>query len=290
MTGPQRPRGNEGHPPEIEIDTRVAHPARVHNYLAGGDGNFAVDREAVDQAAAVLPGGMETARRALAAMVAFHTRVIRYLVTDAGVRQFLKVGTAVPAGEDVHEIALSIAPDVRVVYVGDDPMVLAHAHSMRRARPKGSTAYVHGSLRDAEAIMREAAATLDLDRPVALLLPATLNFVPDEDDPGGIVARLVAAMAPGSYVVLTHSSHDNRTGRMEEAAERFSKLLGEPYVVRTRDEIARFFDGLELVEPGLVQVDEWPPGPGTSGAGPDGADADAALVPAPIFGGVGRKP
>jgi hypothetical protein len=275
----QRPDGEAG-PPEIEIDTSVAHPARVHNYLAGGDGNFAVDREAVDQAAAILPGGLETVRHAVQSMAAFQARAVRYLVVEAGIRQLLKLGTAVPAAEDVHEIAQSAAPDARVVYVGSDPMVLAHAHSLRRAGRDGSTAYIHGSLRDPDAIIDQASTTLDLSRPVGLLMPATLNFVPDHSDPYGIVARVVGAVPSGSYLALTHTSHEIRTERMQEAADRFSKLLNQKYVIRTRDEIARFLDGLDLVEPGLVQIDEWRPPAGTP----------ISERPPPIYGAVARKP
>jgi S-adenosyl methyltransferase len=285
VTDRQRPRDGGEQPPEIEIDTTVADPARVHNFLAGGDGHFAVDREAVNQAATILPGGLDTAQRAVRSIVGFQSRVVRYVATEAGIRQFMKLGTAVPVVEDVHEVAHAVAPDARVVYVGNDPLALAHAHSLRRVRPEGSTAYVHASLTDTEAVVRQASATLDFARPVALLLPATLNFVPDDRDPYGIVARLVDAVPSGSYLALTHTSHEIRSERMLEAAERFSKLLGPQYVVRPRDQIARFFDGLDLVEPGLVQLDKWRPDPAEE---PDEPDEDRR--PAPIFGGVARKP
>lgn len=284
MTDRQRPSASDGQPPEIDIDTTVANPARVHNFLAGGDGHFAVDREAVTQAATILPGGLETAQRAVRSMTDFQTRVIRYLAVEVGIRQFMKLGTAVPVVEDVHEVAQSAAPDARVVYVGNDPMVLAHAHSLRRTRPEGSAAYVHSSLTDTEAIVRQASGTIDFGQPVALLLPATVNFVPDDRDPYGLVARLVDAVPSGSYMALTCTSPEIRSERMSEAAERFSKLLGPQYVVRPRDEIARFFDGLELVDPGLVQLDRWRPEPADAG---DAADPPR---PAPIYGAVGRKP
>jgi hypothetical protein len=284
VTDRQRPTKGGDQPPEIDIDTTVADPARVHNFLAGGDAHFAVDREAVNQAATILPGGMETAQRAVQSIVGFQARVIRYLAAEPAVRQFMKLGTAVPVVEDVHEVAQAAAPDTRVVYVGNDPLTLAHAHSLRRARPEGATAYIHASLADTEAVVRQASATLDFDRPVGLLLPATLNFVPDDRDPYGIVTRLLAAVPSGSYLALTHTSHEIRSERMLEAAERFSKLLGPQYVVRTKDEIARFFDGLDLVEPGLVQIDRWHPEPAGDAA------ADSNVRPAPIYGGVGRKP
>ncbi len=285
-------RSRRGQPPEVDIDTTVARPARVHSYLAGGDGHFAADREAVDRVAEVLPEGVETARRSVSTMAAFQAGVVRYLVASVGVTQILKLGTAVPAGEDLHEVALAAAPDeataraVRVVYVGSDPVVLAHAHALRRGSRKGTTAYVHGTLGDPEAILREASATLDLARPVAMVLPSTLNFVPDERDPYGIVARLVAAVAPGSYLAIAHITHDPTRGeRATEAAERFSKMLAEPFVVRGADEIAQFFDGLSLLEPGLVTIDRWHP----PGSAPPPSPRPSAR-PVPIYGALARKP
>ena len=282
MTDQERPIGGDRQPPVIGIDITAAHPARVHNFLAGGDANFAVDREAVEKTVGMLPGELETARRAVQTMAGFSARVVRHLVTDVGVTQFLKLGTAVPAGEDVHEIAQSAAPGTRIVYVGDDPTVLAHAHDLRRSCPEGTTAYVHGSLLDIGPIIEQAATTLDLDRPVAVLSPATMNFVADEDDPHGIVARIVAALAPGSYLALAHSSPDVGSERMREAAERFASLLGDPYVVRSREEIARFFAGLDLVEPGLVPIEQWRPAPG--------AEPDPTRRPVPLYGALARKP
>lgn len=282
MTDQDQPSGGGRPPPEIEIDITTAHPARVHNYLAGGAANFAVDREAVEKAVDMLPGELETARRAVEAMAGFQARVVRHLVVDVGVTQFLKLGTAVPAGEDIHEIAQSAAPGTRVVYVGDDPTVLAHAHSMRSSRPEGITAYVHGSLLDVDPIVEQASTTLDLARPVALLSPATMNFVADEDDPHGIVARFVDAVAPGSYLALAHSSPDVGSERMREAAEKFARLLGDPYVVRTRDQIARFFAGLDMVDPGLVPIEQWRPAPGE--------ELDPTRRPVPLYGALARKP
>jgi hypothetical protein len=291
VTERQRPDGSQRQPPEIDIDLVAAHPARIYNYLAGGDANFAVDREAVDQAAAILPGGLETVRRAVASMAAFQARVVRYLVVDAGIRQFLKLGTAVPQGDDVHEIAQAAAAGTRVLYVGDDPTVLAHAHSMRQSRPEGVTGYVHGSLLEVDAIMAQAAETLDLDQPVALLLPGALNFLTAEHDPYGIIRRAVDAVASGSYLALTHSSDDLRSERMQEAADKFAKLLADTYVIRTRDEIARFFDGLDLVDPGLVPIDHWhpppPPNPPPPAPAPD-PTPDHPLIP--IYAALARKP
>jgi hypothetical protein len=300
---PRRPR-HEGQSPEVDIDPSVARPARVHSYLVGGDGHFAADREAVDRMAEVLPEGVDTARRSVDTMAAFQARAVRYLVGE-GVTQFLKLGTAVPAGEDIHEIASDAAggsgdsggsggsgDDIRVVYVGSDPVVLAHAHALRRASPEGKTAYVHGTLRDPEDILRQASATLDMALPVAMLLPATLNFVPDESDAYGIVARLVSAVSSGSYLVIAHVTYDPARERTSEAAERFSKLLGEPYVVRSAAEIARFFHGLDIVGPGVGAVERWQP-PGTTpaeAAAAAGSATAASRKPVPLYGAVARKP
>jgi hypothetical protein len=283
----RRAVGSERLASEIEIDIGTAHPARVHNYLAGGDAHFAADRAAIDQAVAVLPGGLETARRAVQALAAFQDRVVRYLVAEVGIRQFLKLGSAVPAGEDVHEIAQAAAPGTRVVYVGHDPTVLAHAHALRRQCPEGVTAYVHGHVLKVEAIMREAATTLDLTRPVALLLPATLNFVPDQDDPHGVVARFVGAVPSGSYLALSHTSHEVGSERMQDAAERFGKVLVGPYVVRSRDEIARFLVGLDVLEPGLIPIERWRPATPTTIAAPP---PEPEGRPVPIYGALARKP
>ena len=288
MTDKPRHSEHEGQPPEVDIDTTVARPARVHSYLAGGDGHFAADREAVERVAEVLPEGIETARRSVDSMSAFLSRVVRYLAGEAGVTQFLKLGTAVAQREDIHEIAQDAAPDpavARVVYVGSDPIVLAHAHALRRGSPEGTVAYVHGTLRDVEAIIRQVSATLDLAQPVAMLLPATLNFVPDESDPYGIMARLMAAVTPGSYLAIAHATHDPARERRAEAAERFSKMLGEPYVLRSAAEIARFFDGLDLVGPAVGGIDRWYP-PGSARSVPPVEPGPAV----PIYGAVGRKP
>ena len=288
MTDKPRRFGHEGQPPDVEIDTSVARPARVHSYLAGGDGHFAADREAVERVAEVLPEGVETARKSVDAMSAFLGRVVRYLAGEAGVTQFLKLGTAVAQGEDIHEIAQDAAPAPvipRVVYVGSDPVVLAHAHALRRGSPEGTVAYVHGTLRDPEAIVRQAAETLDFAQPVAMLLPATLNFVPDEHDPYGIMAHLVAAMASGSYLAIAHATHDPARERRSEAAERFSKMLGEPYVLRSAAEIARFFDGLDFVGPPVGAIDRWYP-PGSASSAPPVEPGR----PIPICGAVARKP
>jgi S-adenosyl methyltransferase len=262
----------------VDIDPSAPHPARIYDYLLGGSENFAVDREAAEQVAGAHPGGLETARAVVRANRAFLGRAVRYLATDAGIRQFLDIGTGVPTEGNTHEVAQQVAPDSRIVYVDNDPIVLALSRSLLRSTPEGATAYVNGDLREPEAILDQAAATLDLARPVALMLVAVLHLIPDGDDPYGIVARLVDAAPRGSYLCVSCLAKDVHDNEMAEAAERHGKVVQEPFALRGRDDVARFFDGLELVEPGVVQVHRW------RREGP--ADAPAT----PIYGAVGRKP
>lgn len=263
------------------IDIGVAYPARVLNYLAGGDGNFAADREVAEDLGEALPGGISTARAAVRSLGAFMGRAVRYLTGEVGIRQFLVVGAAIPPARNVHEVAQQAAPGARFVYVGDDPVVLAHAHSLLRGAEAGVTAYVVGSLSDPEAILRRAGATLDFAAPVAVMLPTTLSFVPDSDDPTGIVARLLAAVPGGSCLTIAHPSFDFGAEGMAEAAQRLDKGMRPPFVVRSRAEIAGFFAGLDMAEPGLVQIDRWRP----DGSRPAGLPGR----PTPIYVGVGHK-
>jgi hypothetical protein len=266
----------------FDVDTRSAFPARFLNYLVGGDSHFAADRATVDYVADALPEGADTARVHVQAMDDFTVRVVGHLANPAGIRQFLHIGASVPAKNEVHEIAQAVAPDSRVVYVGNDPVVLAHAHARRRSTPQGATAYVHGTLRHPDEILRQAATTLDLDRPVALTMPVTLNFVPDRSDPWGIVEQLMDGLASGSYLVIAHIANDIPGPGSAEAAKRLGERLRDPFVVRSREEIARFFDGLEVVEPGVVEVGRWQVGDDGPYLGPGQS--------IPIHVGVGRKP
>jgi S-adenosyl methyltransferase len=275
----QPPSSDNKRSPDFEIDTRVTRPARLFNYLAGGAGNFTVDREVAEHVAEGMPGGLDTIRAAVRSVAEFTLRAVGYLVEEAGVRQLLYVGTPVPAGREVHEVAQQAAPDTRVVYVGNDPVVLAHAHTLQRGTPEGATAYVHGSLRAPEEIWEQAKETLDLSRPIAVLVPVTLHLVPDEADPYGIMTRLLDAVPSGSYLMISHATSDIPTEGVTTASERLREALPEEYVVRSSAEIARFFDGLDLVDPGLVQIDAWRPPPVTP-------TPDLVL---PLYGAVGRK-
>jgi hypothetical protein len=263
-----------------EIDTRVSRPARLHNYLAGGDGNFAVDREAAEKLAASLPDGLDMVRAAVQALADFTERAVRHLVAEAGVEQLMYVGTPVPTGREIHEIAHGLAPSARVVYVGNDPVVLAHAHTLKRSGPVGATAYVHGSLYEPAAMWAAAGRTFDLALPVAVLVPLTLCFVPDDADPYRLVAELLEPVPSGSHLAIAHPTTDIPTAGMDEATERLAEAIEEPYVVRSREAIARFVDGLDLVPPGLVPIDQWRPPP----------DSPAPPHPFPLYAALARKP
>jgi hypothetical protein len=262
----------------FEIDTSLAHAARVHNYLAGGDENFAADREAIEYAAAVLPGGLHAVRSVVRSMRSFMWRATTYLVQEAGVRQFLELGTAIPSAESLHLMAQQADPQVRVVYVSNDPVVLAHSHALRRSHPDGAAAYIHASLTDVEHIVHQAAATLDFAHPIAVVVPATMSFVPDERDPHGIIAHLVEYLGPGSFLALAHGTDE--IDEVKASATRLGERLGTGLTVRSRAQIARFFDGLELIGPGLVPLEQWP----------EGSPLERPGVLVPLYVGVARKP
>jgi S-adenosyl methyltransferase len=244
------------------LDTRLAHSARVYDYWLGGKDNFAADREAADQAIAANPGIVADVR----ANRAFLARAVRHLAADCGVRQFLDIGTGLPTASNTHQVAQAVAADARVVYVDNDPIVLTHARALLASTPQGATAYLAADLRDTSAILQEAAGTLDLARPVALMLLIILHLIPDADDPYGIVAALVRALPAGSYLVLSHPASDIRSAAMAEMTRRVNlRLAGPPATMRDRPAISRFFGGLEMLEPGVVQPQHWRPEPGEPG-------------------------
>jgi hypothetical protein len=194
---------------------------------------------------------------------AFLARAVRYLVDEAGIRQFLDVGTGLPTADNTHEVAQRIAPESRIVYVDNDPVVLVHARALLTSSPEGATDYVSADLRDPAAILEAAAATLDFTQPVAVMLLAILHVITDDDDPWGIVARIMAAMPPGSYLVISHPARDIHAEAIAEMTERFNQRMGGVLSTgRTRDEFARFFAGLDLVDPGIVPTPQWRPDPG----------------------------
>ena len=258
--------GTEREP--AEIDTSGAHVARVYDYLLGGRANFQVDREAAERAYAAWPGGLEGVRADARAHRAVLGRIVRYLVRHAGIRQFLDIGTGIPKENNVHEVAQREAPESRIVYVDRDPIVLAHAHKLLRGTPEGATTYVYGDLREPEAILAETRGTLDFSSPVAVLIFGVLHFFSESDNPADVVSRITAALAPGSHLALTHLARDVAGKDLTETFDRLNAMMAESVVLRGRDEVTALFDGLELVQPGVVQLPEWRPEPGTAPPGP----------------------
>jgi hypothetical protein len=252
----------------------VAHVARVYDYLLGGKDNFAADREAAEQAMRINPDIVSTVR----ANRAFLVRTTSYLVGQAGIRQFLDIGTGMPTNRNIHEVAQSIAPESRIVYVDHDPIVLTHARALLSSDPQGATDYLEADLREPGKILAEAAHTLDFSRPVAIMLIAILHLILDRDDPYDLVSRLVSAAAPGSYVVISHAASDIDTGAMISMTNRLNELMAQQSVPRTHREVAAFFAGLDLIEPGLVRIPEWRP-----------ASVSDSAVRAQMWGAVGRR-
>jgi S-adenosyl methyltransferase len=257
------------------FDTSVAHIARVYNFWLGGRDNYAADRDAAEQVIAAYP----TIRSSVRAQRAFLGRAVQYLVTEAGIRQFLDIGTGLPSADNTHEVAQRAAPESRVVYADNDPIVLAHARALLTSSPEGATHYVDADLRDTAKICEQAAEILDFGQPLAILLIGVLHCIPDHDDPAGIVSSLVSVMPPGSYLVIAHPASDIHQSQVSTAANRINPLMAEPVTLRTHDQVSRFLDGLDLVEPDLVQLHRWRPGP-------DGPVPDHDIA---NYGAIGRK-
>ncbi len=260
-----------------EIDTSVAHAARVYDYLLGGRANFKVDREAAELLYAVWPGGIDGVRADVRAHRALLGRVVRYFVRDAGITQFLDIGTGIPKEDNVHEVAQREGPQARIVYVDRDPIVLAHAHQLLRGTDEGAIRYIYGDLREPGPILREAAKTLDFSRPVAVLLFAILHFFSDADDPRALIGQLMAPLAAGSGLAVSLLGSDLLSDEVAEMFKRQNARLAEQVTLRSQDEVAALLDGLELVEPGVVPGTQWRP------------DAAAATVPAQVWCAVARK-
>ncbi len=244
-----------GGPAAGGLDTSVPHIARVYDYWLGGKDNFAVDREAAEQVIAAYPGILRDVR----AQRAFLAHAVGYLAGVVGIRQFLDIGTGIPTADNTHEVAQDVEPGCRVVYVDNDPMVLAHARALLTG-VTAPTAYVDADLRDTGTLLAGAARLLDFTKPAAVMLISVLHLIPDQDDPRAIVARLLEAVPSGSWLALSHPARDVHAQQVTEAASRFNQLAPAKATLRTRAEILRLFDGLELLEPGLVQVHRWRPG------------------------------
>ncbi len=271
MTSPHQP-----HPPDpaAGIDTSRANPARIYDALLGGKDNFPADRAAAHAILNVAP----QARRGAKENRAFLQRAVRYLAAEAGIRQFLDIGTGLPTQGNVHQVAQATAPDARVAYVDNDPVVHAHANALLADHI--TTVAVLADLREPDAILGqpEVRRVLDFARPVAVLLVAVVHFIKDEEDPAGIVATLRDAMAPGSFLVVSHATADFHPEVAAKITDVYRRASA-PLVLRSRSQIARFFDGFDLVAPGLVQPASWRP----DGEGPVSRDAGG------FYSGVGRR-
>ncbi|MER6979733.1 SAM-dependent methyltransferase [Streptomyces carpinensis] len=269
---------SDGHTPPDgppRPDTDVAHNARVWNFWLGGTDHHDVDRQVGEHVAGLFPVIREVAR----ADRAFLGRAVRFLTAERGVRQFLDIGTGLPTADNTHEIAQRIAPESRIVYVDNDPAVLVHARTLLTSTPEGVTAYIDADAHDPDAIVERASATLDLGRPVAVMMLGILNFVLDTDAARDIVRRVMAALPSGSCLALTHPTVDADLGGEGNVAamEFWNENATPPITARPRAEVAAFFEGLDLVEPGLVPCSRWRPDTGTPAA-------------VPQFGAVAVKP
>jgi hypothetical protein len=263
------------------INTGVPNPARIYDYFLGGKDNFPADREVADQVLAIAP----VARDVVEDNRAFLRRVVRHLAGEAGIRQFIDLGSGLPTRGNVHEIAQEVAPDARVVYVDNDAMVVTHSRALLAG---DNTVAIQADLREPEAIVGhpEVRELIDFEQPIALLLMAILHFIPDDEDPYGIVARFRDAMAAGSHLAVSHGTRDiparpdmspEAMAEMGAKVERLYQLTTSSLVTRTRAQVERFFDGFDLVEPGVVEIQLWRP---------DGSDP---LLPGGFYGGVGRR-
>ena len=268
------PEAGRTQPPGIDVST--AHIARVYNYWLGGKDNYPPDREAAQRVISAYPPILASVR----AQRQFLVRAVHYLAFDAGIRQFLDIGTGLPSADNTHEVAQRAAPGARIVYVDNDPIVLAHARALLSGSPEGETAYIDADLRDTGTILREAAAVLDFGQPVAVMLVGVLHCIPDADDPAALVRRLLAAVCSGSYLVVAHPASDIHTTLIGDAAGQLNEVMEQGVTLRSRAEVSRLITGLDLLEPGLVQLHRWRPGP--AGPVPDHELAN--------YGAVARKP
>ncbi len=262
--------------PSAELRPEVPHPARMYDYYLGGKDNFPADREAAERALSANPEFRSTAR----ANRGFLQRAVRH-VAEQGIDQFLDIGTGIPTAGNTHEIAQQVNPHAQVVYVDNDPIVLTHARALMAGMGRGRTDVLQADLRDPAGILAAAQVKelLDFDRPVALVLAAVLHFIPEDDKPYGIVEELLAALAPGSHLVLSHGTADFIPTEIRDRVTGVYTKATAPLVGRSRAEVECFFDGLELLEPGVVTVPLWRPEE-TPGAGADRVS---------MYGAVARK-
>ena len=259
-----------------EIDTSRPHSARMWNYWVGGKDYYEIDKQVGDQVAAAYPGVSDVARHSRVAL----GRMVRYLTAEEGIRQFLDVGTGLPTHDNTHGVAQRIAPESRVVYVDNDPLVLVHARALLVGRPEGRTDYIECDVRDPERILAGAARTLDFTRPIGLIMFGIMGNVVDDDEAYAIVRRFVDALAPGSFLALNDGTGSVDKQAREEAIRIAVERGSTPSIDRSPEQLAEFFTGLELLEPGIVSTSRWRPEATPFGAPPE---VDAAC-------GLGRKP
>jgi hypothetical protein len=257
------------------FDTSVPHPARVYNAILGGKDNYEADRAAAEATIRAFPGNVQAAQ----ANRAFLARAVNYLTAEAGIRQFLDIGTGLPSADNTHEVAQAAAPGCRVVYVDNDPIVLAHARALLTSAEPGATSYIEADLRDPGKILKHAARLLDFTRPVAVMLVAVLHLIADDDDPYQLVNTLMDAVPAGSYLTVSHLANDLYPEQMAELARGFNEHAAVKVTLRDHAEISRFFGGLELTDPGIAQISSWRPR----------SELEAA-APAILWAGIGRKP
>ena len=257
------------------LDTGVAHSARVWNYLLGGKDNFAADRQAGEAILQMFPGIAQAAR----AQRRFLARAVRYLVTEAGIRQFLDIGTGLPTADNTHQVAQRFAPECRTVYVDNDPLVLVHAQALLTSAPGGVTSCIEADLRDPDTIVHQASRTLDFGRPVALMMLGILGQIPDSDEPGLIVTRFLEALPGGSCLALSDGT--DTSPELNEAIAVYNRNSASAYHLRRPEQIAAFLGGLTLVPPGVVTTSRWRP---------DVTDADGEPKEVDAICGIGRKP
>ncbi|CNG82465.1 S-adenosyl methyltransferase [Mycobacterium tuberculosis] len=262
--------------PTPGIDTTVSHSARIWDYWLGGKENYEVDRELGDQIAAVLPDIVEQAR----ADRLFLGRVVRYLAGEAGIRQFLDIGTGLPTADNTHEVAQRVDPSCRVVYVDNDPLVLTHARALLGSTPEGVTDYLDADMHDPEAILRGAARTLDFSQPVAITMLGVVWHITDDEEARTIIGRLMEPMASGSHLAIAHPTIEVTGEKMAEAIRQWNEFGKPPGIHRTPRQLQGLFQGLEMVDPGVVSCTRWRP-EATPFGPPEESDQ---------FGGVGRKP
>ncbi|MFB7335448.1 SAM-dependent methyltransferase [Streptomyces adustus] len=269
---------DEGVARTTRLRTDVSHSARIWNYWLGGKDHYPVDEEVGDQILGFVPA----LPRSAVADRGFLARAVRHLAGEVGIRQFLDIGTGLPTADNTHEVAQRVAPAARIVYADNDPLVLTHAHALLTSTPEGVTDYIEADVRDPETILRGAARTLDLDRPVAITMLGIINFVMDTDEAVSIVHRLLDAVPSGSHLVISHPTTEVDGEAMTQAVEYWNSQGSAPMTLRSRDDLTRLFDRVELLEPGIVSCSRWRPDP---------ADAkDGAPVEVTHFAGVGRKP